>query len=87
MGSHAAVLQQGLDVLGVAGGRGQRAAVGGVASRTAAGGLAGLAGRTGLGVGQLVVLGDEDGDEDGEEDGTRSEQEGGAGDEGLLQGG
>lgn len=50
----------------------------------AAGGLAGLAGRAGLGVGQLVVLRDEDGDEDGEEDGARTKQEGGPGDEGLL---
>lgn len=58
--SHAAVLQEWLDVLRVAGGRGQRAGVQGMRGR----GAAGRAGGAGLGVGQSVVLGDEDGYEE-----------------------
>lgn len=57
---------------------------GGKATAGGAAATAGLAGRAGLCVRQPVVLGDEDGHEDGEEDGTRTKQEGGAGDEGLL---
>lgn len=57
--SHAAVLQEWLDVLRVTGGRGQRAGVLSVSS----GGAAGLAGGAGLDVGQSVVVWDEDGDE------------------------
>lgn len=49
------------------------------------GGAAGLAGGARLDVGQSMMLGDEDGDEQSEQDGARSEQEGRAGDDRLLQ--
>lgn len=60
--SHTAVLQERLDVLRVAGGRGQGAG----ALSVCGGGAAGFAGGAGLDVGQSVVVGDEDGDEEGE---------------------
>lgn len=74
--SHAAVLQERLDVLRVAGGRGRRGAVLSVCGLP--GGLVG-------GVGGSGDLRDEDGDDEGEDDGARSEQEGRARDNGPLQ--
>lgn len=74
--SHAAVLQERLDVLGVAGGRGQR--------RAAILSVCGFSGggRTG---GRAKVLRDENGDEHGEDHGARPEQEGRARDGGALR--
>lgn len=77
--SHAGVLQQRLDVLWVAGGRGQGAAVLSETVGAAAGGEAGLD------VSWSAALRDEDGHGHGEEDRARSEQEGRTRDDGLLQ--
>lgn len=49
------------------------------------GGVGRAVGLARLVVGHFVVVGDEDGDEECAQDGAGSEQEGGAGDEGLLR--